>query len=71
MPLYVLDTMGSIPGLTGLFVSGIFSSALSSVSPILNSLAAVTMEDYIKVSRRYRVNEHFRFNINVFPFAAV
>lgn len=49
MPLYVLDTMGSIPGLTGLFVAGIFSSALSSVSPILNSLSAVTMEDYIKV----------------------
>lgn len=49
MPLYVLDTMGFIPGLTGLFVAGIFSSALSSVSPVLNSLAAVTMEDYIKV----------------------
>lgn len=49
MPLYVIDTMGSVPGLTGLFVAGIFSSALSSVSPVLNSLAAVTMEDYIKV----------------------
>lgn len=49
MPLYVLDTMGFIPGLTGLFVAGIFSSALSSVSPVLNSLAAVTMEDYVKV----------------------
>lgn len=49
MPLYVQDTMESIPGLTGLFVAGIFSSALSSVSPVLNSLAAVTMEDYVKV----------------------
>jgi len=49
MPLYVLDTMGSVPGLTGLFVAGIFSAALSSVSPVLNSLAAVTMEDYLKV----------------------
>lgn len=49
MPFYVLDTMGNIPGLTGLFVAGIFSSALSSVSPVLNSLAAVTMEDYVKV----------------------
>lgn len=49
MPLYVMDTMGSIPGLTGLFVAGIFSAALSSVSPVLNSLAAVTMEDYVKV----------------------
>jgi len=50
MPLYVSDTMGSIPGLTGLFVAGIFSAALSSVSPVLNSLAAVTMEDYLKVN---------------------
>lgn len=49
MPFYVMETMGSVPGLTGLFVAGIFSSALSSVSPVLNSLAAVTMEDYIKV----------------------
>lgn len=49
MPLYVMDTMGSIPGLTGLFVAGIFSSSLSTVSPVLNSLAAVTMEDYVKV----------------------
>ncbi|VVC36870.1 Sodium/solute symporter [Cinara cedri] len=48
MPLYVMDTMSSVPGLTGLFIAGIFSSALSSVSPILNSLAAITMEDYIK-----------------------
>lgn len=49
MSLYVLDTMGSVPGLTGFFVAGVFSAAMSSVSPVLNSLAAVTMEDYIKV----------------------
>lgn len=55
MPLYVLDTMGSVPGLIGLFVAGIFSSALSSVSPILNSLAAITMEDYIKVKTYHSI----------------
>jgi sodium-coupled monocarboxylate transporter 8/12 len=58
MPLYAMDTMGSIPGLTGLFVAGIFSSALSSVSPILNSLAAITVEDYIKVNRIMRTMRH-------------
>ncbi|XP_050430497.1 putative sodium-dependent multivitamin transporter [Adelges cooleyi] len=57
MPLYVLDTMGNIPGLTGLFVAGIFSSALSSVSPVLNSLAAVTMEDYIKPLQRREISD--------------
>lgn len=48
MPYYVVDTMGHIPGLPGLFVSGIFSAALSTVSAAMNSLAAVTLEDYVK-----------------------
>lgn len=52
MPLFVLDTMGNIPGLTGLFLAGVCSSALCSVSAALNSLATVTLEDYIKVSTR-------------------
>lgn len=49
MPLFVLDTMANIPGLTGLFLAGVCSSALCSVSAALNSLAAVTLEDYITV----------------------
>lgn len=48
MPYYVVDTMGHIPGLSGLFVAGIFSASLSTVSASLNSLAAVTIEDYYK-----------------------
>lgn len=60
MPLYVLDTMGSIPGLTGLFVAGIFSAALSSVSPVLNSLAAVTMEDYLKPFMKQDISDQNR-----------
>lgn len=49
MPLFVVDAMGTFPGLPGIFVSGIFSASLSSVSAAMNSLAAVTLEDYIKV----------------------
>lgn len=48
MPLFVVDAMGAYPGLPGLFVSGIFSASLSTVSAAVNSLAAVTLEDYIK-----------------------
>lgn len=48
MPLFVVDAMGNTPGLPGLFVSGIFSASLSTVSAALNSLAAVTLEDYLK-----------------------
>ncbi|XP_071550555.1 putative sodium-dependent multivitamin transporter [Panulirus ornatus] len=47
LPLYVMETMGMIPGLSGLFVSGIFSGSLSTVSSAVNSLAAVTVQDYI------------------------
>lgn len=50
MPRYVLDTMGNVPGLSGLFVAGIFSGSLSTVSSALNSLSAVTVEDYVKVN---------------------
>lgn len=48
MPYYVVDSMGHIPGLSGLFVAGIFSASLSTVSAAVNSLAAVTIEDYYK-----------------------
>ncbi|RWR98590.1 putative sodium-dependent multivitamin transporter-like protein, partial [Dinothrombium tinctorium] len=48
LPYYVMESISSIPGLPGLFVAGIFSGALSSVSSFVNSLAAVTLEDYVK-----------------------
>ncbi|XP_055695888.1 putative sodium-dependent multivitamin transporter [Lutzomyia longipalpis] len=48
MPIFVVDTMHEYSGLPGLFVSGIFSASLSTVSAALNSLAAVTLEDYMK-----------------------
>lgn len=49
MPYYVVDSLGNTPGLAGLFVAGIFSASLSTVSAAVNSLAAVTIEDYYKV----------------------
>ena len=48
LPLFVVDTMSDTPGLAGLFITGIFSGSLSSVSSAINSLAAVTLEDYMK-----------------------
>lgn len=62
LPLYVMDILGSLHGIPGLFVSGIFSGALSTVSSGVNSLAAVTLEDIIKryikkdMSDRYATN---------------
>lgn len=48
MPYFVMQTMGHIPGLPGLFIAGIFSATLSTVSGMLNSLAAIILEDHIK-----------------------
>ena len=57
MPLFVLQTMKGFPGLPGLIISGIFSGSLSTVSSAINSLAAVTLEDYIKPLVRCVGNE--------------
>lgn len=48
MPLFVVDTMSHLSGISGLFVAGIFSASLSTISTAISSLAAVTMEDYVK-----------------------
>ncbi|GIY62583.1 putative sodium-dependent multivitamin transporter [Caerostris darwini] len=48
MPLTILKLFRHIPGLTGLCISGVFSASLSTVSSAVNSLTAVTMEDFIR-----------------------
>ncbi|XP_028857887.1 sodium-dependent multivitamin transporter-like [Denticeps clupeoides] len=45
---FVMDVLGQLPGLPGLFVACLFSGALSTISSAFNSLATVTMEDLIK-----------------------
>ncbi|XP_069699547.1 sodium-coupled monocarboxylate transporter 2-like isoform X3 [Periplaneta americana] len=45
---YVMDVAGSIPGLPGLFVAGVFSASLSSMSSCLNCLAATIYEDFVR-----------------------
>ncbi|XP_021965091.2 sodium-coupled monocarboxylate transporter 1 isoform X1 [Folsomia candida] len=48
VPYFVVEEMASIPGMLGLFTACILSAVLSSVSSALNSLAAVTWEDFLK-----------------------
>lgn len=48
LPLLVMDKLGAYPGLPGLFVAGVFSAALSSLSTGLNSMSAVMLEDFFK-----------------------
>lgn len=48
LPFFVMDVAGEIPGLPGIFIAGIFSAALSSMSSGLNTLAGTLYEDFIR-----------------------
>ncbi|XP_052222776.1 sodium-dependent multivitamin transporter-like isoform X2 [Dreissena polymorpha] len=54
LPYYVMETLGSIPGVPGLFVACIFSAALSSISSCLNALSITLLEDLIKPALHMR-----------------
>ncbi|XP_055599025.1 sodium-coupled monocarboxylate transporter 1-like [Uranotaenia lowii] len=51
MPFYVMDSGRQIPGLAGLFIAGVFSAALSTMSSSLNTLAGTIYEDFIRPCR--------------------
>ncbi|KAH8382273.1 hypothetical protein KR009_002597, partial [Drosophila setifemur] len=53
MPFFVQDIMGHLTGMPGVFISCVFSAALSSLSATLNSLAGVVYFDYIKPRIRH------------------
>ncbi|XP_012240723.1 sodium-coupled monocarboxylate transporter 1 [Bombus impatiens] len=48
LPLYVMNFMGSLKGVPGFFVAGIFAASLGTVASALNSLAAITCEDILQ-----------------------
>ncbi|XP_066587928.1 sodium-coupled monocarboxylate transporter 1-like [Prorops nasuta] len=48
LPYYVLDVAGDIPGLPGLFLSGLVSAGLSTMSAGLNTAAGTIYEDFIE-----------------------
>jgi len=56
-PLFVMQVMKDYPGVPGLFVAGVFSGALSTVSSGLNSLAAVTLRDFIESGCKVNLTE--------------
>ncbi|XP_039490993.1 sodium-coupled monocarboxylate transporter 1-like isoform X3 [Drosophila santomea] len=58
VPLLVVQSMSSFPGVPGMFVAGVFSAALSSLSTGMNSLSAVFLEDYIRPLTRKPLTEH-------------
>ncbi|KAK3793346.1 hypothetical protein RRG08_012108 [Elysia crispata] len=54
VPYFVIHTLSFFPGLAGLYISTIFSGALSTLSSGINSLAANTVQDFLPWFLRYR-----------------
>lgn len=72
----MMRTLGSLPGLPGLFVAGVFSAALSSLSTGLNSLACVITQDIVKPLLRKPLTERqtaflLRAIVIVFGFSCI
>ncbi|XP_053696505.1 sodium-coupled monocarboxylate transporter 1-like [Sabethes cyaneus] len=74
LPILVMKVLGGYPGLAGLFISGIFSASLSSLSTGLNSLAAIVLEDFVKPLLKNRLTERqtrYLMRGTVFVFGAI
>ncbi|CAD1479423.1 unnamed protein product, partial [Heterotrigona itama] len=48
LPAFVMEIANHLPGIPGLFISGIFGAALSTLSVGFNSTAVVILEDFVK-----------------------
>ncbi|XP_071115367.1 sodium-coupled monocarboxylate transporter 2-like [Haliotis cracherodii] len=48
VPLFVMDILGHLPGLPGIFLSCIFSGCLSTLSSGINALSGVLLQDFIR-----------------------
>ena len=59
-----MQVMGDIPCIPGLFVAGVFSGALSTVSSGLNSLAAVVLQDFFIATCRKDFSENVKSMIS-------
>ncbi|CAH1647597.1 unnamed protein product [Spodoptera littoralis] len=57
LPYFVMTITGAIPALPGIFMSGVFSAALSSMSTGLNSMCGVIFEDLIRPAYNKPISE--------------
>ncbi|KAJ4443728.1 hypothetical protein ANN_05505 [Periplaneta americana] len=59
LPYFVMEISESVPGLPGIFMSGVFSAALSSMSTGLNSMTGVIFEDLIRPVIKRPISEAY------------
>nr|CAD7438391.1 unnamed protein product [Timema bartmani] len=69
LPYYVMDTVANVPGLPGLFIAGIFSASLSTLSSTMNCLSGTIYEDFIfpfiRENKRLQSRAHIILKITV------
>eukprot|EP00397_Hematodinium_sp_SG-2012_P028406 GEMP01029905.1.p1 GENE.GEMP01029905.1~~GEMP01029905.1.p1 ORF type:complete len:665 (+),score=92.54 GEMP01029905.1:86-2080(+) len=74
VPLFVMQVMGNYPGVPGLFVAGLLSATLSTVSSGLNALAGVFLQDVLRSFEIFRLHGKKQLNITrllAFTFGTV
>ncbi|KAK3732259.1 hypothetical protein RRG08_030602 [Elysia crispata] len=57
IPLFMQDILGDLPGFPGLYLAGIFSGSLSTMSSGLNAVSMVVLEDFIRVYLKSRIRK--------------
>lgn len=68
-PMYVMDTLNAYPGFPGLFLAGIFSAGLSTVSTGVNSLAAIWFAEMEGTALKERlIQKHAGITVKLLAF---
>lgn len=57
MPYFVQEIVGEYSGMSGVFISCVFSASLSTVSAYMNSLAGIAYNDYIRPRNLFKHND--------------
>ncbi|KAK3778554.1 hypothetical protein RRG08_061836 [Elysia crispata] len=57
IPLFMQDILSSVPGLPGVYLAGIFSGTLSTMSSGLNTISMVVIEDFIRIHLKSRIHK--------------
>lgn len=55
LPYFVIDKLGHLKGVTGLFTACLFGAALSTISSALNALSVIILEDIVK--KKWKVTD--------------
>lgn len=74
MPKFVQDVAGHIPGMSGIFISCVFSASLSTVSAGLHAVSGIIYSDYVRPLKLFAhtdANANFTMRVLIFLLGSV